>query len=123
MTPDLPPPSPIDGIAPPAPVQETPVEPKPPVAPAAKAKRGPMISGPMLIFAIVAVLYVVPAIALLVIFPTEDGSLKSLKSIATMVFAFGTIGWLIFGAIGFLRIAAIKDHPRYLYSRIVKNEN
>jgi len=54
------------------------------------------------------------------VFPTPDGSLDSLKQVVTLVYAVGLFFWLIFGVMGFVRIAGVKDHRRMKFLAIVR---
>jgi len=66
----------------------------------------------LLIVGIIAVLYALPGLALLAIFPRTDGALTGLRSGGTMLYAIGGVFWLLLASVGFLRIKSLKDRPR-----------
>jgi PKD repeat protein len=84
-------------------------------APAPKLSLMPKKKGmnlPLIIFGILAVLYVVPAFAFMGMFPTPDGSLGNIRQTITLVYVAGMGLWSVLLLLGFLRIAAIQNHPR-----------
>ncbi len=114
MTPELPVPPPVDGIVSPA-TEKTVATPSPsPTPPSAPVtpKRKPGLNIPFILLCLVTALYAFPALIAMVVFPTPDGSLASVKQVINIVYVLGVISWLAFGIAGFIRIATLKDHPR-----------
>jgi PKD repeat protein len=116
--PETPPSSPVDGITSPKP-EPAPTAPVQPSKPAPVIEPGSLKpnkkSGFNLAFAAFvgfAVIYALPALVFMAMFPRPDGSLQQLKYLATLVYGIGAVAWLLFLVVGFLRIASIKDHPR-----------
>ncbi len=115
MTPELPVPPPVDGIVSPAsekPVSAPVSSPVTPAAPLSPPRKKAGLNFAFILFVMFALAYAFPALVAMVVFPTPDGSLASVKQVATLVYTIGLISWLGFGIAGFLRIAAVKDHPR-----------
>lgn len=69
---------------------------------------------------ILAVVYALPGLVLLVLFPRTDGALTGLRSAATLVFIVGGVLWLLLGLVGFLRIRSLKDRPRTSFFAMVR---
>lgn len=113
--PDIPPSSPVDGITMP-PSSTVPQEISSAAAPASPAPVAATKRDHSRIAFIVllgfAVLYAIPAFVLLSMFPRADGSMSDVRSIGTLLYTVGALGWLSFGVVGFLRIASIKEFPR-----------
>ncbi len=119
MTPDLPPLTPIDGIAPPTPVPIVPPLAAAPVpsapvtqAPEPPKKKTSSLNLAVILYGMVAVIYVLPAFVLMAILPRPDGSFEQAKQIGTAAYGLGTLLWLGFAIIGASRISSIKDKPR-----------
>ncbi len=112
MTPDLPPQSPVDGIAAPA----DPVSQPAPVAPASSVQspkpKQAASNIPLILFGILAVIYAAPALFLMAVLPRPDGSMQNAKLIGTAVYGGGALVLLLFGLFGLMRVSAIKDRPR-----------
>lgn len=124
MTPELPNPPPVDGIAAPASEPAASVQPevKPVIAaetptPKLSKKQGKNI---LILFCLLAFLYVVPALFIMAILPRPDGSLAAVKQFANLVYGLGTVGWLAFGLIGLMRVSAIKEHPRMRFFGMIR---
>ncbi len=119
MTQDLPPLTPIDGIAPPTPVP-TVLPPAPATVPStplaqpteAPKKKNQSLNLSVILYGIAAAIYVLPAFVLMSILPKPDGSFEQVKAIGTAVYGLGTLLWLGFALIGASRISSIQDRPR-----------
>lgn len=111
MQDDTPPAPSVDGISPaPTPAQKSAAPPVP----------HPSLGLPLALLLAIIVIYVLPAIVLIAIFPTNDGSLSGIKMIG--MFGYG-IGLLVWGGLGFLalsRIGSVKDKPRMQRMAIVR---
>jgi PKD repeat protein len=119
-----PPGTPLDGIVPPAASAQIPpektAEPTNNAIPL-KAKPAKKGANPALIVLIViAVIYILPAFVLISLYPRVDGSLKGLQMIVSLVYGIGSVGWFLFGALGFMRISSVKDHPRLKIMALAK---
>ncbi len=113
--PETPPPSPVDGItlspSEAATIAKNPTPTQVSSAPQSLQKKSSK-NMTIVLLVTVAVLYAVPALILMVMFPRPDGSMSEVKNIGTLLYTIGTVAWLLFAVIGFLRISSIKDHPR-----------
>lgn len=112
---EIPSSSPIDGITlsskQSTPVQENSATVEPLVPPAPVRTSGPFNIA-LSLYLVFAVIYAAPALFFLSLFPRPDGSMSEIVSIVTVIYAAGALAWLLFGMIGFFRIASIKDRPR-----------
>lgn len=120
MTPELPVPPPVDGIVSPGIEKPTPPPVSAPVAAVPPLRKKAPLNLTLVLFATLAVVYALPAFALMAVFPTPDGSLASVKQLATLIYAIGLVFWLGFGLVGFSRVASIKDHPRMRFLASVR---
>lgn len=102
----------VDGIS--APVQSSAGTVPSPVPPPQQSMHKKARGGKTLVVVLLtlAVLYTLPMFVLITLFPTRDGSLAELRSIATLMYGVGTLAWLGFGMLGFLRISSLKDRPK-----------
>lgn len=116
MSSELPTPPPVDGIVSQnlnaAPVIDTPSS--------LQDEEKKRLNVPLVLLIALAIIYGLPAFVFMVVFPTPDGSLDSLKQVVTLVYALGLLFWLIFGVMGFLRIAGVKDHRRMKFLAVVR---
>ncbi len=121
--PETPPPFPVDGITLSSPTPEpaskiaAPVQPS--VVPTVPQKKNARHLS-FIVLIVGGLIYSVPALVLLVMFPRPDGSLADVKNIGTLVYALGALFLLLLGVVGFLRISAIKDHPRMRFFALVR---
>lgn len=74
----------------------------------------------LLLYAVIALLYIAAALLLMALFPRSDGSLSGLKLVATALYALGAMLWLLLGVIGLMRIGTIKDRPRLKMVALVR---
>lgn len=123
MTPELPTSPPVDGIAAPASEVST-VQPQNNAA-LTSEKPTPKLSrnvgkNILIFFGVLGFLYIVPALIIMAALPRPDGGLASLKQGATMVYGLGTVSWIVFGLIGFMRVSAIKEHPRMRFFGMIR---
>ncbi len=72
------------------------------------------------IFFVAAIIYSIPGLGLLALFPRPDGSMNSVQSLATLVYIIGGCFWLILGIIGLLRINSIKENSRIKLKGIIR---
>jgi PKD repeat protein len=84
----------------------------PPGPAAAKPKKPSLLNPTVIVFAIIAVMYSLPAVVLVSIFPTPDGSLGEVKSAAMAIYGLGLLFWLALGLLGVMRIGTIKEKPK-----------
>lgn len=117
MSPDTPPP-PVDGVTSATPVPAPAPSPVPASDGLRPRRKG--INVPLVLMCVFAFFYAVPAAVLLAIFPTPDGSLASVKGIATLVYAIGTGVLLLLLLVGLVRIASIKEHPRMRFFGLLR---
>lgn len=109
MTANIPPS--IDGISPPAPDQPPAEIPSPAIKPPAPKKKG-TLNGATMGFIILAILYILPAFMLMLLFPRMDGTMQNIRMGGMAAYGLGAAFWLLFGLFGFMRITTYKDHPR-----------
>lgn len=103
-------PLPVDGVTSSdsvSPSPENAATPPTPDAPQTTEARLPFFA-----LAVVAVIYAIPAFVLLALFPRADGGLNEVKHIGTILYAAGAVGLLVLLLVGFMRIAAVKEHRR-----------
>lgn len=121
--PETPPPPPVDGITlsspTPTPVQKE-LAPEQVSAVPNIPKKKPTLNVALVLFVVIALLYAIPALVFMSMFPRPDGSLSDLKSMVTVGYGFGAVLWTLFAVIGFVRIAHIKDHPRMRFFASVR---
>lgn len=112
------PPLPVDGVTSPAPVPAP--QALPPVSSSSVPK--PRRSGKLtlVLMGFFAFLYVIPALVLLGLFPTPDGSLSNVKDLGTLLYAVGAGVLVLLLVVGLLRIVSIKEHPRMRFFALVR---
>lgn len=91
---------------------------KPP--PLSSEPKRSFIKSPLLLLIVAAVAYLLPATVVTSILPTGDGSLAGLALGSSAFYLLGGVLWLLFGAIGFVRIGMIKDAPRTTKRALVR---
>ncbi len=118
MTQELPPTTPIDGIASPAPLaQASPVAvttdvTTPAIVTKSVTKKPASAHLVLIIFACLACAYIFPAFILIPMFPRQDGSLENIKLLGNMFYGIGAVLWMVSGFVALLRISTIKDNPK-----------
>ncbi len=119
--PETPPPLPVDGITLSTPTPEpasAPPQVQPAVVPTKQQKKKSHLFLALLIAG--GVVYALIAIFLLSVFPRPDGGMANILQIGTIVYALGTVGWLLFGIAGFLRLSTLKDRPRMKFFGLLR---
>jgi len=107
--------TPVDGLtAPVAPrsqavVDDTADQSSVEVIPPEQKRSGRLV---LVVLIALAVLYMLPALVLMNLFPRIDGQLGGLRSAGTVLFLAGGVFWLLLGIVGVLRIRSLKYRPR-----------